>query len=220
MYRAMKNSKIVLKFFAIFIIAYAIFLPSWLVIKNPYNRAITEVAFAISTWKYDLHVSESKMSGREMTFSISNTIPILGAQGKSQNFIIDLSFDIESVTFNMPMTFSLITALIISFGSSWRENIRLSLIGLSALLALHVITLVVISTSLFAGATQSAMIVHFYLSRFTLPIDLLENLGMILNSYAARFEPFLIAILVWWQLQNQKLELDTISIGVKDGTAH
>jgi hypothetical protein len=206
MYRAMKNSKIILKFFAIFIVAYAVFLPSWLLIKNPYNRAITEVSFAISTWKYDLHVSESKMQGREMTFSVSNTIPILGARGKSQDFIIDLSFDIESVTFNMPMTFSLITALILSFGSSWRENIRLSLIGLSALLALHLLTLTVISTSLFAGATKSAIIVHYYLSRFNLPIDLLENLGMILNSYAARFEPFLIAILVWWQLQNQKLE--------------
>jgi len=199
----MKNSRIVLKFFAIFIVAYAIFLPSWLVVKNPYNRAITEISFAISTWKYDLHVSESKMQGREMTFSISNTIPIIGARGKSQNFIIDLSFDIESVTFNMPMTFSLITALILSFGSSWRENIHLSLIGMSALFALHVITLVVISTSLFAGATGSSSIVHFYLSRFSLPIDLLDNLGMILNSYAARFEPFLIAILVWWQLQIQ-----------------
>jgi hypothetical protein len=200
----MKNSKTVLKFFAIFIIAYAIFLPSWLVVKNPYNRAITEVAFAISSWKYDLHVSESKMVGREMTFSVSNSIPILGARGKSQNFIIDLSFDIESVTFNIPMTLSLLSALILSFGLSLKENLRLTLIGMGALLALHVITLIVISISLFAGATESAAIVHFYLSRFSLPINLLENLGMILNSYAARFEPFLIAILVWWQLQIQQ----------------
>jgi uncharacterized protein YbgA (DUF1722 family) len=31
--------------------------------------------------------------------------------------------------------------------------------------------------------------------------DLLQNLGMILNSYAVLFELFLIAILVCWQLQ-------------------
>lgn len=199
----MKNSKTVLKFFAIFIIAYALFLPSWLVVKNPYNRAITEIAFALSSWKYDLHVSKSSMVGREMTFSVSNSIPILGAQGKRQDFIIDLSFDIESVTFNIPMTLSLLSALILTFGLSLKENLRLTLIGMGSLLALHIITLVVISISLFAGATESAQVVHFYLSRFTLPINLLENLGMILNSYAARFEPFLIAILVWWQLQIQ-----------------
>jgi hypothetical protein len=207
----MKNSKIILKFFAVFIIAYAIFLPSWLVIKDPYNRAITEIAFAISSWKYDLHVSDSKMKAREMTFSVSNTTPILDRRGKSLNFTIDLSFDIESVTFNIPMTLSLITALILTFGASLKENLRLILIGLSALLALHVITLIVISTSLFAGATLSSQIVHFYLSRFSMPIELLENLGMILNSYAARFEPFLIAILVWWQLQYLSKDKDTLA---------
>jgi hypothetical protein len=200
MFQDMKNSKTILKFFAIFIVAYALFLPSWLFIKNPYNRAITESAFAISSWKYDLHVSHSEMSGRELLFSVSNTTPILGENGKSRDFIIDLSFDIESVTFNVPMTLSLIMALIFTFGHSLKENIRLLLIGLGALLTLHIVTLIVISTSLFAGAMSSSPVVHFYLSRFYMPEAILENLGMILNSYAARFEPFLIAILVWWQL--------------------
>ncbi len=197
----MKNSKTILKFFAIFIVAYAVFLPSWLVVKNPYNRAITEVAFEISSWKYDLHVSDSKMKGREMTFSVENSTPILSRYGKNSNFIIDLSFDVESVTFNVPMTLSLIFALIFTFGVSLRDNLRLISVGLIALLTLHVITLVVISTSLFAGSMESSRVVQFYLSRYTLPIKLLENLGMILNSYAARFEPFLIAIIVWWQLK-------------------
>ncbi|MEA3523776.1 MAG: hypothetical protein U9R50_12490 [Campylobacterota bacterium] len=199
----MKNSKIILKFFGIFILAYAIFLPTWLIVKNPYNRAITEVSFALSSWKYDLHVSQSTMKGREMTFTVSNTIPILDARGNNKGFFIDLSFDIESVTFNIPMTLSLLSALILSFGISAKENIRLTLVGMGALLALHIVTLIVISISLFAGAAQSSQVVHFYLSRFSLPMDVLDNLGMILNSYAARFEPFLIAIIVWWQLQIQ-----------------
>ena len=177
----MKNSKIILKFFAVFILAYAVFLPSWLVIKNPYNRAVTEVAFALSSWKYDLHVSDSKMEDRELIFSVSNTTPIIDRRGKSKNFIIDLSFNIESVTFNIPMTLSLVIALIFTFGASMKENIRFACIGFAALLALHIITLIVISTSLFAGAMGSSQIVHFYLNRFTLPIDLLENLGMILK---------------------------------------
>jgi uncharacterized membrane protein YfbV (UPF0208 family) len=197
----MKNSKIALKFFAIFILSYALFLSTWLVIKNPYNRAITEISFALSTWKYDLHVKESSMQGREMTFSVSNTIPMMGPRGAMAPFIIDLTFDIESVTFNIPMTLSLLAAIIFTLGGSIKEKLRLSAIGMGALFALHVITLIVISISLFAGSTSNSAVVHFYLSRFSMPLEFLENFGMILNSYAVRFEPFLIAILVWWQLE-------------------
>ncbi|MEA1918974.1 MAG: hypothetical protein U9N52_03980 [Campylobacterota bacterium] len=201
----MKNSKTALKFFALFIIAYALFLSIWLLIKDPYNRAVTELSFALSTWKYDLHVKESSMHGREMTFSVSNTTPMMGLKGIMKPFIIDISFDIESVTFNIPMTLSLLTALIITFGGSFREKMRLVAIGMGALFALHVITLIVISISLFAGTKGSSPMVHFYLNRFWMPLDLLETLGMILNAYAARFEPFLIAILVWWQLQTYEI---------------
>ena len=51
------------------------------------------------------------------------------------------------------------------------------------------ITLSVIAASLFAGTTETSPLMQFYLSRFALPVTFLENLGMLLNSYAARFEP-------------------------------
>ncbi len=200
----MPNRSSVLKLFGLFVLAYAIFLPSWLVLKNPYNRFVTELSFRAAAWKYDLHVTQSTMHGREITFSISNSTPILGPRGMMAPFVMDLSLDVESVTFNVPMTLSLLTALIFTFGGARREKIRLALIGMGALVALHLVTLSVIAVSLFAGTTETSPLLQFYLSRFTLPVTLLENLGMLLNSYAARFEPFLIAILLWWRFEAEQ----------------
>ena len=142
------------------------------------------------------------MKGREMTFVLSNSTPVMGPKGIMAPFEIELKFDVESVTFNVPMTLSLITAIILFYGGAWREKLRLAGIGMAALLALHVVTLLIIETSLVAETTETSPLMHFYLSRFTLPLELLENLGMMLNSYAARFEPFLIAVLVWWKTNN------------------
>ncbi len=202
----MPNRSSVLKLFGFFVLAYAIFLPSWLLIKDSYNRTVTELSFRGAAWKYDLHVTHSSMNGRDITFSISNSTPILGPKGMMKPFIIDLSLDVESVTFNVPMTLSLITALILTFGGTGREKLRLALLGMGALLTLHLITLSVIAASLFAGTTETSPLMQFYLSRFALPVTFLENLGMLLNSYAARFEPFLIAILIWWQLSSKVSE--------------
>lgn len=198
----MPELKSALRLFGVFILAYALLLPSWLLIKDGYNRLITETAFRAAAWKYDLHVTHSTMKGREMTFTLSNTIAMMGPKGMMAPFEIDLSLDVESVTFNVPMTLSLLCALIVTFAAVYNTALRASLIGLGALLGLHLITLGVIAASLFAGTTTSNPMLHFYFSRFYLPIELLENLGMLLNSYAARFEPFLIAVLVWWQLHN------------------
>ncbi len=198
----MPELKSALRLFGVFILAYAVILPSWLLVKDGYNRFATESAFRVAAWKYDLHVTHSTMNGREMTFTLSNTIPMMGPKGMMAPFEIDLSLDIESVTFNVPMTLSLLCALLLTFTTLQKAALRASIIGLGALLGLHLLTLSVIAASLFAGTTTSNPVLHFYFSRFFLPIELLENLGMLLNSYAARFEPFLIAVLVWWQLHN------------------
>ncbi|MBN2896018.1 MAG: hypothetical protein JXK05_09045 [Campylobacterales bacterium] len=198
----MPELKSTLRLFGVFILAYALILPSWLLVKEGYNRLITESAFRAAAWKYDLHVTHAAMKNREMTFTLSNTIAMMGPKGMMTPFEIDLSLDVESVTFNVPMTLALLCALIVTFATLRKTALRASLIGLGALLALHLLTLSVIAASLFAGTTTSNPMLHFYFSRFFLPIELLENLGMLLNSYAARFEPFLIAVLVWWQLHN------------------
>jgi len=74
------------------------------------------------------------------------------------------------------------------------------------LVGLHFITMFVIALSLIVSTTLSNDDLMFYMQHAYLPQELLINLGSLLSNYAARFEPFLIALFVWWRMQRNEEE--------------
>jgi len=74
--------------------------------------------------------------------------------------------------------------------------------GMFLLVGLHFLTMFVISLSLIVSTALGNDDLMFYLKHAWMPQELLINLGSLLSSYAARFEPFLIALFVWWRMQS------------------
>jgi hypothetical protein len=191
----------IVKLILYFALSFTLILPLWLQVNTSYNHFITNISFHIAALKYEFHVTKTLTNKKEITFSIKNSMPIKDFRGVERFIDADITLDTSSVTFNVPMTLSLLLALTFAFKGVIKEKVRLILKSMTLLLILHVITLLIISISTLIQSAYGSQLMQFYLNRFYLPQEFIFNLASILNSYASRFEPFLLAIFTWWMLQ-------------------
>ena len=200
MKKSLLHNKIV-KILLYFLLSFTLLLPVWLQINTSYNHFITNITFHAAALKYEFKVTKTVLKNREITFSINNTTPIKDFRGVERVIDADITLDTSSITFNVPMTLSLLLALTLTFSGSIKEKSYLLLKSMGLLLLLHVITILIISVSTLIQSAYNLQLMQFYLNRFYLPQEFIFNLASILNSYASRFEPFLLAIFMWWMLQ-------------------
>ncbi len=190
-----------LKLFGFFLLFYAIALPIWLGVKAPYQNVINTTSFLTSSWIYDIKMLQIHRQDDGTTIvTATNRYSTIGLDGKSDRVIFDILLDIDAITFNVPMTLALLLAIVSTLKSRRSEKIDAIVTGMALLAALHFVTMFVVCISLYIGTMEHSKDLAIYLQDKHLPKELLINLGSLLSSYAARFEPFLIAIFIWWKL--------------------
>ncbi len=196
--------------FLYFLVSFALILPLWLQVNRFYNHTLTNIVFHLAALKYELTITQTAIKDNEITFSLTNTTAIKDFNDRIRTIDAHVTLDTGSVTFNVPMTLSLLLALTLSFRAPRQKKAALILKSMTLLLLLHLVTLYVIALSTLIQSAGNSTLMHFYLNRFYLPQELIFNTASMLNSYAARFEPFLLAIFVWWMLQNIREDVPTV----------
>jgi hypothetical protein len=192
----------IVKLFFLFVALLLPILFGWIHFKNYYNFFVTGTTFSLVTDYYGLAIKERSLKGSEISFTVANEIPIRDLKGDSHDFEMDLSLDMEAVTFNVPMTLSILLAILLSAGLDWRKRGEILFMGLALLFLLHFVSMLFVSLcTLKTVAEESGPYVRFYLTRHWIAPDFLCLFKDFLLSYAARFEPFLIALYGWWEVR-------------------
>ncbi len=197
----------ILVIFLYFLGSFALILPLWLHINTAYNHTLSNIAFHLAALKYEFHITKTDIHGKEIVFHIQNSTPIKDFRERERIINANITLDAASVTFNVPMTLALLLSLALSFQAPRRHKIALVAKSMLLLFLLHLLTLYIIALSTLIQSSDNSALMHFYLNRFYLPQEFIFNFASMLNGYAARFEPFLLGIFVWWMLQNMKKPL-------------
>lgn len=194
-----------LKLFGFFLLFYAAALPLWLGLKAPYQNIVNIVSFKAAGWVYDIRLTQTQVQPDGTTImTATNRYATVSLDGKDNRVVFDALLDIDAVTFNVPMTLALILSIVTVLGAGRKERFDAVFNGMALLIALHFLTMFVISLSIILATAEQSTALAFYLQHKWMPRELLVNLGSLLSSYAARFEPFLIAVFVWWTLSMKK----------------
>jgi len=199
------NLRKIAKLFGLFLLFYAITLPLWLGVKTTYQYIVTVPMFKAAGWVYDIRLVEAHTEVENIIMTATNRYPSIGFNGKDRSVVFDISLDIDAITFNLPMTLALLLSIVLTYASSRKQKQNQILNGMALLIGLHFLTMFVVSLSLIVSTALGNEDLKFYLLHAYLPQDLLINLGSLLSSYAARFEPFLIALFVWWRMQSSSI---------------
>lgn len=193
------NARKLLKLFGLFLLFYAASLALWLWLKGPYQNVVNTVCFKAAGWTYDVKLLDTHLQDDGTTvMTATNRYVSLDLGGKDRKVVFDILLDIDAITFNVPMTLALLLSIVIVLeGKRKKEEI---FNGMMLLVMLHFVTMYVVSISLILSTAEQSKDLRFYLQGAWMPKELLLNIGSLLSHYAARFEPFLIAVFVWWRM--------------------
>ncbi len=195
------SARKLLKLFGFFLLFYAIVLPLWLSLKAPYQQVVNTIAFKTAGWCYDIKLLHSRLQPDGTTvMTAANRYTAVGYGGKDNNVIFDALLDIDAITFNVPMTLALVLAILAVMKTTRKEKFDALFNASALLIGLHFLTMFIITLSIIISTADQSENLALYLQHKWMPKALLVNVGTLLSAYAARFEPFLIALFVWWQL--------------------
>ncbi len=160
--------------------------------------------FALSAKYYDLAIIDSKVEKNEIVFTIKNAVPLRDIQGNARDFTMDMALDMEAVTFNIPMTISILLAIILSAKILPKERWEIFYTGFLLLFMLHMFSMLLLSFCTIKEIANINPYIHYYLHKHYLANEFVCAMKDFLINYAARFEPFLIAFFAWYEVQRKE----------------
>jgi hypothetical protein len=207
----MKNNlKKIIQLFATFIILYAITLPLWLKVHKHYDHKLTHLSYNVLSYAYDFAILYTTPD-KKGTMRIY-TVPrykIKVPNGKDRQMVMNLDMYINTgiITTNTPMSIALFLALILTYARNWKKKVVLFIEGMLFLLLLHFVSNLVAATEhYFEFIRRYNVYMQPYLDRFWIPSnETLTMLRFFFNTFMSRFEPFLLAIFIWFELQRKRL---------------
>jgi len=199
-----------LRLFVTFVAIYALFLPFWLTVKERYDHSMTLAAYHLLGAKYDFDVKPPFQDAKngKLRLKVIPEHDFMGRNGKLQRLVMNMPMErnIAQITTNVPMSVALFLALVLTYARSPKRKAVLFAEGIAFLLLLHIISVGSSVMELyFQSVRHAAAVLQPYLDRFHIPSD--KNLGYInyfFITYMSRFEPFLLAIVIWLGLQREK----------------
>ncbi len=180
-----------------FLLLFGPVLMGWVYIKGYYNFFVTSSTFHLVTSYYKLVPIKSSVQGKEVVFTIKNEIPLRDINGKSHDFELDISIDMEAVTFNVPLTLSILLAIILIAKVPRQKKWEVFLTGVALLFLLHMASMLLFALCTIKAITTVNPYIHYYIHQHFVAGELLCAIKDFLVNYAARFEPFLIAFYAW-----------------------
>ena len=191
----MKNS--ILKITFTFLLLFAPILGGWIYTKKYYNFFVTSFPFYLVANYYKLTPIKNSIKGKDIIFTIKNSIPLLDINGKSHNFSLDISIDMEAVTFNTPLTLSILLAIILIAKVPRQKKWEIFFTGIALLFLLHITSMLLFTLCIIKAMTTLNPYIHYYIHQHFIAGEMLCAIKDFLIHYASRFEPFLIAFYAW-----------------------
>jgi dolichol kinase len=163
---------------AIFVVSYVVFLFLWIQLKDSYGTAVTVTASKLLTLVKNVALEETAGGGGTITATFTPS--------SQREVLIDIPIKTSSYTFNVPLTFSFMTALFLFIRRKRRAYAEAVLI----LLAVHL--LYVFSLEL---KTLTEILIQRGIAKESAPqLFISQFLWGFTDNMVIRFEPFLIGL--------------------------
>ncbi len=175
------SKRILLQAVLIFLCSYLIFLILWIQVKNHYGYALTLIASEFVTVLKDVQFEKIDQKNDVTEVTVSCPLP-----GDKSDLLIDIPVKTSSYTFNVPLTFAIMTTLF-PFLKRKRRAYAEALLILMGVHFLYVCSLEANNlTTVFTGrgidvATSPRLFAYQFIWEFT-------------SNMVIRFEPFLIGL--------------------------
>ena len=173
---------------AIFCIIYVVVLILWIHVKPHYGTMLTYVGSRLSAWSAGAGVEEVRHGNEVATITFAYPVVMKHERG---DILLDVKIAVSKYSFNVPLTFALLAGLFPLF--RWR--IRSLIEACFILLFIHLLYISFFcSLQLFyhlaqAGVKISSRPVQFFL----------QFMWAFLDNMIIRFEPFLVAVYLWFR---------------------
>lgn len=170
----------------IFLLTYAAALFVWIQIKPAYGTVLTQMGSRLAGWTAGLEVEKIAHGKEDAT--VTFTRPLLTGRGLA-DYLIELKISVSNYSFNVPLTFALVTALLPFF--RWRKKSLLEA-GL-ILVCIHLLYIYsYCNLELFYNLSKSGI------KTPSRPVQyLLQFMWAFTDNMIIRFEPFLVAVYLW-----------------------
>lgn len=172
----------------IFLGSYPLLLLAWIQVKAHYGHLLAEIGarMAAATMSVTLETVRQGSENAVITF----VCPILTQSGL-QELLIDLNLSTSAYSFNVPLTYALVLALWPAFRWNKRSLLEITLI----LITVHLLFIYsYCALSLYRQLATNGIKAHSKAIQFTL-----EFLWAFTDNMIVRFEPFLVAVYLWFR---------------------
>jgi len=202
------NLKKLVWLFVTFIVLYAATLFVWLKVHKHYDHTLTRLSYQLLSHVYDFSILRIKPDKKGVIRIY--TVPhykIKVPNGKDRQMVmgLDMYKNTGIITTNTPMSIALFLALILTFARDWKRKAVLFVEGMLFLLLLHFVSnMATAMEHYFDFIRRYSIYMQPYLDRFWIPSnETLTMLRFFFNTFMSRFEPFLLAIFIWFELQRK-----------------
>jgi len=173
---------------SIFSIAYLVFLILWMQVKPYYGNMLTHVGSRLSAWSAGACV-ESMHHGKEVA-TITFAYPVVTQQGRG-DILLDVKIAVSQYSFNVPLTFALLAGLFPLF--RWR--VRSLIEACFILLFIHLLYI-----SFFCSLQLFYHLAEAGIKTPSKPLQFfLQFMWAFADNMIIRFEPFLVAVYLWFR---------------------
>jgi hypothetical protein len=186
----LRNKGAAFRAVVIFLIAYAVFLVSWIQVKDYYGTAVTVTASKLLTLTANVAYDGSARSGDDIVATFS---PL-----SRREMLIDITVPTSSYTFNAPLTFAFMAALWLFLekrGKAYSQAL-LILLGIHLLYVFSFETKTLTDVLVHKG-TEQRHVFRLFFSQF---------LWSFTDNMVIRFEPFLIGFYMYIRFGKQRSE--------------
>jgi hypothetical protein len=170
----------------IFSLTYSAALFVWIQVKPVYGTVLAQMGVRLAGWTAGLEV-ESIDHGREVAI-VTFSRPLITGRGIA-DFLVELRISVSNYSFNVPLTFALVAALLPFF--KWRKKSLLEaglILGFIHLLYIYSYC----NLELFYNLSKSGI------KTPSRPVQyLLQFMWAFVDNMIIRFEPFLVAVYLW-----------------------
>lgn len=155
------------------------------------------------TWYFDFHVDSLDSNGKRFTYLLSDARTLYNQFNEPFHFQYSLSFALDIITYNIPMTLSAVLALIITQAKSKLDYLLLIHV-IVLLILLHCITIYFVVLGATIDLAYSKKLLQAYLQEHTLLIHDRGYIKLFLVQYGIRFEPFLMMVYTWFKMHSRR----------------
>jgi len=184
---------------SVFFITYSVVLILWIQVKPYYGNTLTHVGSRLAAWSAGFRV-ETVHHGKEVA-TITFAYTVLTKHGMG-DILLDVKIAVSQYSFNVPLTFALVAGLFPFF--RWR--VRSLIEACFILLFIHLLCIYFFcSLQLFYHLAQAGIKTPSKPLQF-----FLQFMWAFADNMVIRFEPFLVAVYLWFR-NNKRTQM--LSLG-------